>query len=61
MKKFIVCFESEYLVRIPSWDNGEWTYSREKATVYDQDGANFFTEYYPQFTVVELFGLEKRE
>lgn len=61
MKKYIIGFEGEYLVKVPSWDNGEWTYDRNKATVYDEEGADFFIQNYPQFTVVELFGLEERK
>lgn len=61
MRKYIVSFEGEYLVKVPSWDNGEWTYNKGKATVYDQDGAEFFTKHYPHFTVVELFEVDKRD
>lgn len=54
MKKYLISFDGEYLVKVPSWDNGEWTHDKTKAKVYDEDGAKFFIEYYPQFTVEEI-------
>jgi hypothetical protein len=55
MRKFIVTFKGKYLIEAPYWNSGTWTENKEEATQYEEyDGLEFFPEYYPQFTVVEI-------